>query len=126
MGLATSGTPASVVAISKSKKIAKTATSDRNPATTIRPQWTCRMALMRFPPKLNVLEQYEERIARVPTLFRDDGSQGPHGPSYQLLRRGGDSPQRTIGIHQGACKAQVGVKRILVDLEFSVPQEQGT
>src|SRR5215831_7621405 len=72
MGLATSGAPASVAAISRRKKIAKTATSDRNPATTIRPQWTCRIALMRFPQKLNVLEQYEERIARVPTFFGND------------------------------------------------------
>src|SRR5262245_38804925 len=48
MGLATSGMPASVAISSRSKKIAKTATSDRNPATTISPQWTSRMALMRF------------------------------------------------------------------------------
>ena len=33
------------------------------------------MALNAIPPKLNVLEQYEERIARVPTFFKD-GNQG--------------------------------------------------
>src|SRR5262249_25192669 len=70
MGLATAGAPASVAAISRRKKIANTATSDRSPATMIRPQWTCRMALMRFS-RMKMFQSIREVDSGSSTLFRN-------------------------------------------------------
>src|SRR5215216_3535717 len=77
MGLASSGTPATVAANSRRKKIANTATSERNPATRIRPQW----------------------IRAVPVIWpRRSGCRLDPilGPEHEILE-GGHQLQRTEG-----------------------------